>query len=79
MEMLKCYLDPFAAKQMIKDAFTKEEYWVETNDVCKEINTLCLKKGYNKVILEGSYLEGLELMHKFSNMYPGNNIIFYTI
>ena len=79
MEILKCYLDPFANKQMLKDGFTKEEYWVDTQDVCEEIYRLCNKKGYNKVSLEGSYLEGLTLMHKFANMYPGNDITFYTL
>ena len=79
MDFLRCYIDPYSEKQMIRDSFSHKEYWVKYHDLCEKLYDLCVEKGYKKVRLEGSYFESFELMGKFQNMYPTSDIVLYTI
>lgn len=73
MENLTCYIDPYSTKQMVRNNFSNEEYWVTNEDLPIYLHGLCAKTGYNKIFVEGSYYESLELLYKFQAMY-GNSV-----
>ncbi len=79
MENLTCYIDPYATKQMIRNNFSNEEYWVPEEELPVYIYGLCEKTGFRKVFIEGSYFESLELIYKFKTMYADNNILLEAI
>ncbi len=79
MENLTCYIDPYATKQMIRNNFSNEEYWVSEEELPVYIHGLCEKTGFRKVFIEGSYFESLELIYKFKTMYADNNILLEAI
>ena len=79
MENLTCYIDPYATKQMIRNNFSNEEYWVPEEELPVYIHGLCKKTGFRKVFIEGSYFESLELIYKFKAMYADSNILLEAI
>lgn len=78
MGILTCIINPFWEKQLIKNDYTNEELWVESNKVPEVLHSLLLEKTHpiKGVWLEGPYIECETIRYKYCNKYPEDNVPF---
>ena len=79
MENFTCYIDPYSDKQMLRNNFSNEEYWVSSEELPVYMHGLCEQTGFKKIFIEGSYFESLELIYKFKTMYQNSDIVLEAI
>lgn len=78
MGTLTCKINSMWNKQLIRNDYTNEEFWVDIKEV-PEILHLLLKENNSLkgVWFEGSFTECNEIITRYSNKYGEN--LFYTI
>ena len=75
METWVCHIDLFKDKQLIKNNYTGEEYWVNEKDIPDTLSYLYREKGLKKVWFDGSF-DASDIIFKFHNVYPDEDVIF---
>ena len=78
MGTLICKINPMWKKQLIRNDYTNEEFWVELEDVPETLHLLLSKNNLIKgVWFEGSFSECNEIVCRYSNKYKED--FSYTI
>jgi len=76
METWTCFYNPFEEKNLLRNDYTREEYWVSKQDLLNTLYSFHKEKGLNGVWLEGPYIDCNELIYKYHNAYPTSDILF---
>ena len=78
MGTLTCKVNSMWKKQLIRNDYTNEEFWVELKDVPETLHSLLTKNNLLKgVWFDGSYAECNEIICRYKNKYGDN--LSYTI
>ncbi len=76
MKVWTCFLDPFNEKQLVRDDYTREEHWVDTENLLNALSYFHKEKGVMGIWIEGAYEDAYDLIFKFHNAYPNDDLIF---
>lgn len=78
MGVLTCRINSMWNKQLIRNDYTNEEFWVDMGDIPETLHNLLSKNNLLEgVWFEGSYTECNEIIYRYENKYGDN--LSYTI